>query len=135
LIVFRKAVVAVMLVSLVGCTTTQTLRDVTPETVVHQVEPGDRAIIVAKNGKTYDLLVLEVGTDSLVGKTEPGKLYRVKYTAIESIRIERTDRARAREGVALLVLVGIGLVVLIVVGMRKLGEELSCNFGACDDES
>lgn len=134
--IVRNAIVAVALLSLIGCSTVQTIQTVQPEAIGTQVEPGDRAIIVARSGVTYDLRVQEVAADSLTGKAESGKRYRVMYSAIGSIRVERPNpAATAAGGVAV---VGVVLAVLLIVaigeGMEDLGEAFACIFGGCDDD-
>ena len=87
----RSAVVAVALLCLTACTTTRPLADVSVATIKDEVAVGERVVIVATNGKTYDFEVTAVDPDALWGRDQAGKRYKVAFAAIESIQADQVS--------------------------------------------
>jgi hypothetical protein len=91
----KAAVVALMLLSLVGCTSMQPIEDFSPSRIRAQVEEGDEVHIVTRKGSIYDLTVTRVTGDAVEGRTGSGKRYKVAFEAIEYIEVQRTDLIRS----------------------------------------
>jgi hypothetical protein len=91
---FRKAVVAVVIVSLAGCSTMRAVEDVSPQGVRERVEVGDEVRIVTTQGAVYELEVTKVEEKSLTGEAGNGKRYRVPYAAIQALEVEEVSAAK-----------------------------------------
>jgi hypothetical protein len=122
---FRYAVVTVTLLCFTACTTMQPIEDFTPATVHQHVEAGERVHVVLASGAVYDLVVTKVEADSLVGRADSGKHWRIKYDAIRQIEAEEPDAFNS-------VAAGIGgaVVVLYVVTLIA----VVAFFDSLDDE-
>lgn len=109
---FRGAIVTLMLLSFTACTTMRPIEDFSPAKVPRYVQVGEDVHVVLASGAVYDLVVTKVEADSLVGKAESGKHWRIKYDAIQSIEAEERDALKS-------VAAGIGgtVVVLYVVAI------------------
>lgn len=90
----RMVMVVWTLVCFTGCTSMRAIEDPAPEHIREQVKVGDEIRVVATDGTTYDLEVTQVAEDSLTGKTESGKRYRVPYSAIVSIEVSKVSAAK-----------------------------------------
>ena len=104
---FRRAVVAAVIVSLTACSTMRAIEDFSPSRIQEQVAVGDEVRIAATNGKVYELTVTQVEAESLTGRTTGGKVFKVQYTAIQYIEVEKIDgwkTAGATLGSAVIVL-------------------------------
>jgi hypothetical protein len=110
--VLRGAVVTLTLLSFTACTTMRPIEDFSPAKVHQYVEVGEEVRIVLASGAVYDLVVTKVEADSLVGRAESGKHWRIKYDAIKSIEAEESDALKS-------VAAGVGItaVVLYVVAV------------------
>jgi hypothetical protein len=122
---FRYAVIAITLLSLTACTTMQTIEDFTPAKVHQYVDQGDEVHIVMANGAVYDLVVTKVEADSLVGKADSGKHWRIKYAAIRHIEVEEHDALKSTVAG-----VGGGLVVLYSLAILAFVSAMD-NLDAC----
>jgi hypothetical protein len=101
-----------MLLSFTACTTMRPIEDFSAAKVPQYVQVGEEVHIVLASGAVYDLVVTKVEADSLVGRAESGKHWRIKYDAIQSIEAEEPDALKS-VGAG----VGIAAVVLYVVAV------------------
>jgi hypothetical protein len=92
---FRNAVLALAVLSFTACTTMRPIEDFSPVKVHQHVHVGDEVHIVLASGAVYDLVVTKVEADSLLGKAESGKHWRIKYDAIKSIEAEEPDALKS----------------------------------------
>jgi len=104
---FRSAVVTLTLLSFTGCTTMRPIEDFSPAKVHQHVQVGEEVHIVLASGAVYDLVVTKVEADSLVGRAESGKHWRIKYDAIRHIEAEEPDAFKS-------VAAGIGTTVAVL---------------------
>ena len=118
--------VVLCLLCFTGCTTLRTLEDATPVRIQDAVEVGDRVRVDASNGKAYYLEVTKVEADSLTGKADNGKHYRIRYSAITEIRVERLGLLQT-----FVVSAGVGY-VLAVAAVLVLFHNLDIHFGVCE---
>jgi hypothetical protein len=123
--VWRRAIVAVVVVSLVGCTSLAPLEDFSPSRIQQAVRPGDEVHIVVLAGASYDLTVQRVDADSLTGRSSSGKSYRIMFEAIRSIEVEEVDAVAT---------VGGTLVTAYVVVSAIVVYALLAFFESIDDE-
>ena len=64
------------------------LADASPAAIQQQVKPGDEVRVVVRGGRSYDLKVTRVESETLTGAADSGKHYRIRYSAIERIEVE-----------------------------------------------
>ena len=96
----------VMSAMLCGCaTTSRTWEQPEAETLQHKLKAGDRVTVVSSSGKTYRFEVTSFSADTLYG--QGGKTrYKIAYSMIDSIQVERS---RAWPGI-------VGVTAVVVVG-------------------
>lgn len=125
---FRKAVVAVVVVSLTACSTMRAVEDVSPQAVRERVEVGDEVRIVTTKGAVYELEVTKVEEQSLTGEAGNGKRYRVPYAAIQAIEVEKISAAKTGGAITggLVVLYAVGLAFMLML-MRAFEDGESPN--------
>jgi hypothetical protein len=104
---FRRAVIVLTLLSFTACTTMRPIEDFSPAKVHQYVQVGEEVHIVLASGAVYDLVVTKVEADSLVGKAESGKHWRIKYDAIKSLESEEPDAFKS-------IAAGIGTTVAVL---------------------
>jgi hypothetical protein len=97
---FRSTVVAAVIVSLTACTTMRAVEDVTPQGLRDRVEAGDEVRIVTAKGAVYELEVTKVEDDALTGRAGNGKLYKVRYAAIQALEVRERSEGQTRGAVA-----------------------------------
>ena len=101
-----RAIMAVWtLLCFTGCTSIQAIKEPTPDRIRAQVEVGDEIHVSATNGTIYDLEVTRMDDDSLTGRAESGKRYKVPYSAIESIEVRGASAARTGGALGVVTLV------------------------------
>jgi hypothetical protein len=120
----RGAVVTLMLLSFTACTTMRPIEDFSAAKVPQYVQVGEEVHVVLASGAVYDLVVTKVEADSLVGRAESGKHWRIKYDAIQSLEAEEPDAFKSvaagigGAAVVLYVLV-IGFVYVMFEGLEE----------------
>jgi len=122
---FRGAVVALTLLSFTACTTMRPIEGFEPAKAQQHVQVGDEVRIVLASGAVYELVVTKVEADSLVGKAESGKHWRIKYDAIKQIESEESDALTS-------VAAGVGITAVVLYVVAVLGA--LALFKALEDE-
>lgn len=112
---WRAAVVATTLLCFTACTSLQPLEQVGSTQIREEVEVGERVIIEASNGQTYDLEVTKLGDDALWGRAKTGKYYKIPFAAIKSIKAEQLSGSRTAGGTS--IVLGAALTVVVVVAI------------------
>ncbi len=92
-------------ISLISCTTMKAVERPTPSTP-NQVAVGDDVRVTTKAGKTYALEITAVAETSMTGREETGKLWRVPFSQIETLEVEKVSAAKS-------VGLGLGITVLL----------------------
>ena len=120
----QRAVVALVIVATTACTTMRPIEAFSPATAQQHLRVGDEVHIVLAGGAAYDLIVTKVEADSLVGKAESGKHWRIKYDAIRSIEAEEPDAFKSvASGIGGAAVVLYAMAVVVVHAMFKGLEE------------
>jgi hypothetical protein len=96
---FRGAVVALITLSLIGCTSLRSLPSLSPASIRAQVQPGDDVRIVLHDNQRYELTVTKLEEESLTGRAASGKHYRVRYDAMQYLDVAEADVGGATGGI------------------------------------
>lgn len=112
---WRAAVVAATLLCFTACTSLRPLEQVGPSQIKEEVAIGERVVIEASDGQTYDLEVTKLGDDALWGRAKTGKYYKVPFAAIKSINAEQLSGSRTAGGTS--IVLGAALTVAVVVAI------------------
>ena len=120
----RHAVVAITLLSFTACTSMRPIEDFSPAKVHQHVQVGEKVHVVMASGAVYDLVVTKVEADSLVGKADSGKHWRIRYDAIQSMEAEEPDALKSVAAgvggtVVVLYVVAVALVYAIFEGLEE----------------
>ncbi len=126
----RVIVVAWTLLCFTGCTSMQAIKDPSPDRIRGQVEVGDDVRVVATNGKTYDLEVTGVDEDSLSGKAESGKRYRIPYSVIASIEVSQASAGKTGGALAAVALILYAAAIYYVLMLFDVFDSVSGNSSA-----
>ena len=122
----RAVTVLLTLLAFTGCTTMRLLDERSPASIQQNVERGDRVRVAVSNGKVYDLEVTEVEADSLTGRADNGKRYKIRYSGIQALEVRE---------VSVVGTVGAGLGTLTVIGIAVLAvalHNLDIHFDICE---
>jgi hypothetical protein len=123
---FKAVTVVLTLLAFTGCSTMRLLDERSPASIQQNVAPGDRVRVAASNGKVYELTVTAMEADSLTGKADNGKRYKIRYAAINAIEVQEGDVGKS---------IGAGLVTLYVVSVAALLvalHNLDIHFDICE---
>ena len=123
---FRVVTALVTLLAFTGCTTMRMLEERSPASIQQNVDRGDRVRVAAGDGRVYELTVTKVEADSLTGRADNGKLYKIRYSGIQALEVREADligTVGAGLGTAV-VIAGIALVVAL--------HNLDIHFDICE---
>lgn len=96
----------------------KTIERPTPSTPT-QVIAGDEVRITTKAGRTYDLNVTQTSEDSIVGRDDSGKLWKVPFDQIQTLEVEEISTAKTAG--AALAGVSLTAVTLFILGTVAFG--------------
>ncbi|MGH8516942.1 MAG: hypothetical protein ACREUE_05740 [Panacagrimonas sp.] len=107
---FRTFIAFFTAIALIGCTSLQTMRSPSPQSVRASVEPGDNVVVHRRGGAAYHLKVTSVTDAYILGNQPDGVSTQVPLAEIEELETREGDTAKTAG-------LGAGLVaVLVVVG-------------------
>jgi hypothetical protein len=121
---FRIFIVVLASLSLVACTNMQAIDASRPQSVRGALKVGDEVSVVARNGKTYLLMLTTVDDEKIVG-TGDNKKVTIRYEQIQSIEVRKVSTgktAAAIGGTALAI--GALLLVTVFVLFKASGNEV-----------
>jgi len=120
----------VMIISLVSCSPKYMPVYPGPKTIQLKLGKGDRVKIVTKDQREFELTVLEIGSDSIIGDSE--KVQFTDISTLEKMNVSAGENALVITGKVLLIslyvaAVGASAIESDMGGMRYSGY----GFGAC----
>lgn len=104
----RSFLVLLVSLSLLACTTTQSLRNPSPQRIQEQVRVGDRVNVFTKSGQIYTIKVTGLGERNLMGQDQ-GNLQpvQVPYADIRQVQSEKISVGKS---------LGLGTLTILAVG-------------------
>lgn len=102
--VLHKGLLAWLVLSLLGCTTTRAMTSVTPERARAELQVGDRVRLTTLSGQRWELKLSAVSDTQLSGVTPRGQILSFHYAdlrSVESTRFSGAKTAGAALGVLL----------------------------------
>jgi hypothetical protein len=122
---FRTLIAVFTAIALVGCTSVQTMRSPSPQSVQKSVEKGDNVVVHRRGGATYRLHVTSITDTYIIGDQPNGVSTQVPLAEIEGLETGEGDTAKtAGLGAGIVVaLVAVGA-LLIALGGRAIANGL-----------
>lgn len=117
---FRKLMVALLVMALSGCTTLRRYEQPSAAVLSEHLEPGDRIRVLNRVGREYHLTVTQVTPEYFVGREADGKTWRFKWEQIQRLEREEIDGLKTTGAVVLWT--AAILAVLAAIGAHAFGE-------------
>lgn len=118
---FRTIVALMLSICLIGCTSMKAV-EVPTATSTAQVEAGDKVRVTTKVGRVYALEISKMADDSMTGRDEAGKLWKVPFDQIQTIEVEKVNAGKTAG--ATFAGIGLAAIALFVLGTIAFGKAM-----------
>lgn len=121
----QQVVVLLLVMCLIGCQTTTTIKQPRPATAAQNIRVGDSVKILRKDGFQLLLRVTQITDKAIVGKTRE-KTVTVTYEEMETLYVRRHDPSKTTGlsvGIAVAVAAALWLLYAIVDGLTFGGSD------------
>ncbi|MGH8505075.1 MAG: hypothetical protein ACRETM_03830 [Stenotrophobium sp.] len=90
---FKAIIVAVVVLSLIGCTSVLVVPGSDPQAILKKIKPGDQVEILTMKGQTYQMEVAYLSPLTVTG-VEDQRRYTIAYSQIKSIEISKLSHGK-----------------------------------------